>query len=172
MSLPQPLLLLFALLAVALSACGGSDDATVSGSGPSGSGPTASAGGSGLAHIHGLGVSDGTLLIATHTGLWVAAEGQTQARRFGNSTQDIMGFSVLDKDRFIGSGHPDPSQSLPPNLGLIESRDAGKSWETRSSSRAFSTVPRKCSGVAKPRASPELRCRSCGSTAVQTCAPA
>jgi photosystem II stability/assembly factor-like uncharacterized protein len=40
-----------------------------------------------------------------------------------------MGFSVLDGDRFIGSGHPDPSQNLPPNLGLIESGDGGKSWE-------------------------------------------
>lgn len=129
MSARRPLLLAFALLAVALSACGGNDDATVSGSEPSGSGPNASAGGSGLAHIHGLGVSDGTLLIATHTGLWIALEGQTQARRFGESTQDIMGFSVLDGDRFIGSGHPDPSQNLPPNLGLIESGDGGRSWK-------------------------------------------
>jgi len=126
----RPLLLTFTLLAVALAACGGSDDATVSGPGPPGSGPNAqSASGSALAHIHGLGVSDDTLLIATHTGLWVAPEGQTQARRFGKSTQDIMGFSVLGGDRFIGSGHPDPSQSLPPNLGLIESRDGGKSWQ-------------------------------------------
>jgi len=130
MSARRPLLLTFMLLSLALSACGGSDDATVSGSGPSGSGPNAqSASGSALAHIHGLGVSDDTLLIATHTGLWIAPEGQTQARRFGKSTQDIMGFSVLDGDRFIGSGHPDPSQNLPPNLGLIESGDAGKSWK-------------------------------------------
>jgi len=120
---------MFAVLVVALPACGGSDDTTVSGSEPPSNGPSAqSASGAGLAHIHGLGVSDDTLLIATHTGLWVAPEGQIQARRFGNSTQDIMGFSVLDEDRFIGSGHPDPAQDLPPNLGLIESRDAGKSW--------------------------------------------
>ena len=41
-----------------------------------------------------------------------------------------MGFSVVGPGRFIGSGHPDPSQSSPPNLGLIESRDAGKSFRS------------------------------------------
>ena len=122
-------LLIPILFTLALSACGGGEDADVSGSEPSGAGAQAqSAGDGGLAHIHGLGVSEDRLLIATHTGLWVAPEGQIKARRFGNSTQDIMGFSVLDEDRFIGSGHPDPAQDLPPNLGLIESRDAGKSW--------------------------------------------
>jgi len=36
---------------------------------------------------------------------------------------------VVGAGRFIGSGHPDPSQNLPPNLGLIESRDGGESWK-------------------------------------------
>jgi len=82
-----------------------------------------------IRHIHGLGVRAGALFIATHGGLWVARDGQTQARRVGESQQDIMGFSVLSKGRFIGSGHPHPSQQdLPPNLGLIESRDGGNSW--------------------------------------------
>ncbi len=41
-----------------------------------------------------------------------------------------MGFSVVDNDRFIGSGHPDPSQqNTPPNIGLIESRNRGKTWK-------------------------------------------
>jgi hypothetical protein len=83
----------------------------------------------GLQHIHGLGVRGDTLYIATHTGLWIAPRGQTKAQRFGSSRQDIMGFSVVSSDRFIGSGHPDPSQNLPPNLGLIESRDAGRTWK-------------------------------------------
>jgi hypothetical protein len=39
-----------------------------------------------------------------------------------------MGFSVVAPDRFIGSGHPAPTQDLPPHLGLIESRDGGRSW--------------------------------------------
>ncbi len=41
-----------------------------------------------------------------------------------------MGFAVVGRDRFLGSGHPDPRDKLPPFLGLIESRDAGKTWKS------------------------------------------
>lgn len=85
--------------------------------------------GAGPQHIHGLGVRNDGLLIATHTGLWAAAPGQTKAHRLGASKQDIMGFAVQRKNRLIGSGHPDPTQRQPPNLGLIESRDGGRSWK-------------------------------------------
>lgn len=85
-----------------------------------------------LHHIHGLGVDSrsGALYVATHTGLFLAPPGKTQVRRIGDSRQDIMGFSVAAPGRFVGSGHPDPSQDLPPNLGLIESRDGGRSWQS------------------------------------------
>jgi len=115
------LLVVASLSAIALAACG--DGAAVSEPGPPAS-P-----GAGLEHIHGLGVSDGTLFIATHTGLWTAPAGQSKPRRVGSSQQDIMGFSVIDEGRFIGSGHPGPGQTdLPPSLGLIESRDGGRMW--------------------------------------------
>jgi photosystem II stability/assembly factor-like uncharacterized protein len=39
-----------------------------------------------------------------------------------------MGFTVVGPDRFLGSGHPDTRDNLPPFLGLIESTDAGRSW--------------------------------------------
>jgi photosystem II stability/assembly factor-like uncharacterized protein len=39
-----------------------------------------------------------------------------------------MGFTVIGPDRFLGSGHPDLRDDLPPRLGLIESRDGGKDW--------------------------------------------
>lgn len=111
------------LLAIGASGCGnGAESTPVS---KSGQAPGDSAG---PQHIHGLGVSGDALVIATHTGLWKASAGQTGARRFGSSRQDIMGFAVQGKHRFIGSGHPDPSQQQPPNLGLIESRDGGSSW--------------------------------------------
>jgi hypothetical protein len=86
----------------------------------------------GLTHVHGLGVNpkDGALFIATHTGLFRAAEGQTKPSRVGESEQDVMGFSVMGPDRFLGSGHPGPLQSGPSNLGLIRSDDAGKSWDS------------------------------------------
>lgn len=43
--------------------------------------------------------------------------------------QDTMGFTVVGPDRFLGSGHPDGRDRLPPFLGLIRSTDAGRSWE-------------------------------------------
>ncbi len=91
-----------------------------------------SGGGSDLTHVHGLGVNpkDGSLYIATHAGLFRAGEGQPKARRVGESEQDVMGFSVLGADRFLGSGHPGPLQSGPANLGLIRSDNGGKSWDT------------------------------------------
>jgi photosystem II stability/assembly factor-like uncharacterized protein len=82
----------------------------------------------GLQHIHGLGVQRDALYIATHSGLWVAPAGEAKARRFGQSRQDVMGFSVVGERHFIGSGHPSLGQELPANLGLIESRDGGKTW--------------------------------------------
>lgn len=92
----------------------------------------AGGGGAGLSHVHGLGVNpkDGSLYIATHTGLFRAAPGTTKATRFGESEQDVMGFSVLGPDRFLGSGHPGPLQGGPSNLGLIRSGNAGRTWDS------------------------------------------
>lgn len=81
-------------------------------------------------HVHGLGVdpADGALLVATHTGLFRAAEGERRAKRVAGRFQDTMGFTVVGPNRFLGSGHPDLRDELPPFLGLIESDDAGRSW--------------------------------------------
>jgi photosystem II stability/assembly factor-like uncharacterized protein len=85
----------------------------------------------GPVHVHGLGVNpaDGSLFIATHTGLYRTAEGESRAERVGESSQDTMGFTIVGPDRFLGSGHPDLRQDFPPLLGLIESTNAGESWE-------------------------------------------
>jgi photosystem II stability/assembly factor-like uncharacterized protein len=117
------LVALVATAVVAIAVTAGGDDPS-GGGGHGGSGP-------GLAHVHGLGVNptDGTLYIATHTGLFRAPEGNRTATRVGDSQQDVMGFSVVGRDRFLGSGHPAPGQDAPPNLGLIRSADAGRSWE-------------------------------------------
>ena len=113
----------------ALAVGGCSDRAGPAGS--SASAPAAREAGASLEHIHGLGVDPGdrTLFVATHNGLYSAAEGQMRVEQVGDAGQDIMGFSLLAADRFIGSGHPAPTQDLPPNLGLIESRDGGRTWE-------------------------------------------
>ena len=127
----RSLLALLAVLVTAtfLAACGG-DDGT-SGSSDGGEGAAAPEEAPALEHIHGLGVNpaDGRLFIATHHGLFAAGEGETRPQKVGETGQDIMGFSVVDADRFIGSGHPGPDQDLPPNLGLIESRDGGETWK-------------------------------------------
>lgn len=93
--------------------------------------PAAESGDPGPIHVHGLGVnpSDGSLFVATHTGLFRAAPNETRARRVGDRYQDTMGFTVVGPDRFLGSGHPDGREQLPPYLGLIESADAGRSWQ-------------------------------------------
>jgi Sortilin, neurotensin receptor 3, len=89
----------------------------------------------GPVHVHGLGIdpADGTLFIATHTGLYRVSPGRRTATRVGERRQDTMGFTVAGRNRFLGSGHPDAEEAdekaLPPLLGLIESTDAGRTWE-------------------------------------------
>lgn len=109
-----------------LAACG-DDESPSAGAGKD----SAAQQGPAMEHIHGLGINpaDGRLFIATHNGLFAAARDQTRPEQVGETEQDVMGFSVVGADRFIGSGHPGPDQDLPGNLGLIESRDAGKTWK-------------------------------------------
>jgi photosystem II stability/assembly factor-like uncharacterized protein len=72
------------------------------------------------------------LFIATHTGTYRVPPDAEKAERVGDSRQDTMGFTIVGPNRFLGSGHPDPEamreQNLPPNLGLIESTDGGRTW--------------------------------------------
>lgn len=86
-------------------------------------------------HVHGLGVNpaDGSLFIATHTGLFRVGKNERKAVRIADRYQDTMGFSVVGPNRFLGSGHPDlRDEKLPPLLGLIQSGDAGKTWKPMS----------------------------------------
>jgi hypothetical protein len=112
---------LCAVLGLVPLACGGDDEAAKPGPAIEDPGPV---------HVHGLGVNpaDGALFIATHTGLFRAACGERRAKRVADRYQDTMGFTVTGPDRFLGSGHPDGREDLPPFLGLIRSTDAGRSW--------------------------------------------
>jgi len=88
-----------------------------------------------VAEDPGVGINprDGALLAATHTGLFAIGDGS--ATRVTERLQDTMGFTVVGPDHFLGSGHPDfrDKQLTVPNkrplLGLVESRDAGRSWQ-------------------------------------------
>jgi photosystem II stability/assembly factor-like uncharacterized protein len=120
------------VVAAAVAGCGGGSSTTSdipsenTAPAQGGAAPDAS-----FQHVHGLGINpkDGTLMIATHTGLFRAGKNQQTATRVGDSEQDVMGFTVVGPDRFLGSGHPDPRQTdQPPNLGLIRSTSAGQDW--------------------------------------------
>lgn len=87
-------------------------------------------------HIHELVVdpADGTLLVATHQGLYrltVGAEGTTSVDGpIGGLDFDPMGFTIADGVAYA-SGHPGPTTPDTfgrPNLGLITSTDGGESW--------------------------------------------
>lgn len=95
-------------------------------------GPAAPADPTVLGHIHGLeqDPADGTVYVATHSGVFsVGAEG---ARRVGTGTQDTMGFTLAGPGSFYGSGHPGPNEPGPPQLGLIRSDDAARTWQALS----------------------------------------
>ena len=106
-----------------LAGCGGGSDAP---------GGQVAANGDGPVHVHGLGLNpaDDALFIATHTGLFRTGARQANAERVADRYQDTMGFTVVGPNRFLGSGHPDLREELPPLLGLIESRDAGETWNS------------------------------------------
>lgn len=91
---------------------------------------TGTAAPAGLAHVHGLAVdpANGQLLAGTHFGAFrISDDGQIE--QFG-PTQDFMGFSVAGPGNYLASGHPGAGQGGPGNLGLIESTDGGKTWDT------------------------------------------
>jgi len=89
--------------------------------------------------VHGLGINpaDGALYAATHTGLFRLDDSGNVAR-IADRYQDTMGFTVAGPDQFLASGHPDLRdeelrvEGKPPLLGLIESTDAGRTWQVRS----------------------------------------
>jgi hypothetical protein len=86
----------------------------------------------GVVHVHGLGINpaNGDLYAATHMGVFHIDDGK--ATRIANRYQDTMGFTVVGPDHFIASGHPDLREELPPLLGFLESKDAGRTWTKKS----------------------------------------
>lgn len=94
-------------------------------------GPSNDGGGIVIEHVHGLGVNpaDRALYVATHDGMVRVEPGSGQVEPVGEAKQDTMGFTVVDPDEFLGSGHPGPGDGGPTSLGLIASNDGGQSWE-------------------------------------------
>lgn len=111
--------------ALILAGCGGDDD------GASGDPAADRTVGEAFNHIHGLGMVDDVLYVATHNGLFaIWSDGKASAA--SGDDHDFMGFTVADTGDFLASGHPNSRTDLPPNLGLLESSDGGATWDTLS----------------------------------------
>ena len=99
------------------------------GSGRGGDDATETAGAPfGMAHVHGLGLDDGQLLAGTHYGAFRVDEDGSVTQV--GPTQDYMGFTVVGSGHYLASGHPGAGQDAPGNLGLIESTDGGRTWDS------------------------------------------
>jgi photosystem II stability/assembly factor-like uncharacterized protein len=81
-----------------------------------------------LTHVHGLAYSsDGQqLLVPSHHGLAVYADGRWSKAE--GPAHDYMGLSAT-RDALYSSGHPASGSGLADPLGLIKSRDGGKTWQ-------------------------------------------
>ncbi|WP_054636851.1 F510_1955 family glycosylhydrolase [Thalassobacillus sp. C254] len=105
------------ILLLALPACGSAEETK----------------GESLTHIHGLSYSlsqPGDLYISTHHGL-LHMSGEREWTWIGEEQErhDFMGFSIINKETMISSGHPAPSSPLQDPLGIIKSNDGGQTWE-------------------------------------------
>jgi photosystem II stability/assembly factor-like uncharacterized protein len=106
-----------------------------------------------LDHIHGLAVDPERterLYLATHSGLFLASPDGT-ATRVGVSQDDLMSFAADPKDSntLYASGHPQGGG----NLGVLVSRDSGRSWERLS---AGAGGPVDFHAMALSRADPQV----------------
>lgn len=120
------------MMAIPIAASGCWDDESDEpGSSDISLGPVTTSEDPGPIHIHGLGINpaDGALYAASHTGLFRLPQGGERPERVADRYQDTMAFTIVGPDRFLGSGHPDGRENLPPFLGLIESTNAGETWE-------------------------------------------
>ncbi|WP_030576499.1 F510_1955 family glycosylhydrolase [Streptomyces anulatus] len=114
------------IASLVLAACGGGASDTAESSDT----PTSS---EALSHVHGLGIdpADGRAYVATHSGLYTVAKGQ-KPKLVGDSKDDFMGFTVTGKSTLLASGHGAEGSDRPGNVGLIETKDAGRTWTSRS----------------------------------------
>ncbi len=86
---------------------------------------------SALTHIHGLGLHEETLYVATHEGIYSPGAGGAPVL-VGERRDDFMGFTVAADGTFLASGHPAPGSGGPSNLGLVASDDSGRTWKEKS----------------------------------------
>lgn len=97
----------------------------------------ASGSGTAITHVHAItrdtvtggGAGAGTILLATHEGLFRLQDGELTHT---GPVVDLMGFTVTPEGRYLASGHPGTGTDLPEPVGLIESTDQGQTWQVLS----------------------------------------
>lgn len=112
-------------LAVAILAAGGLYAWRTASPGAAGAKPD-------IGHVHGLAVDPADparLWVATHHGLWAWREPGGWEGPIRPAI-DLMGFSVTSEPGVLyASGHPGPGVRMPNPVGLIQTRDGGRTWE-------------------------------------------
>jgi photosystem II stability/assembly factor-like uncharacterized protein len=125
---------LVAAAALLLAGCGSGAVAETGGAAAHAGGEhptTAAAGALPGEHAHGVSRNpgDGKVYLATHHGLYRYDKGTPV---LVGPMVDWMGFSVAGPGRFYASGHPAEGVDMPAPAGLMETKDAGKTWVVRS----------------------------------------
>lgn len=97
-----------------------------------------------LEHVHAFAhlKNSPVVFVGTHTGLWkfsltaIDPDGPKEATLtpVGDDRFDVMGLTSTPQETLIASGHPAPSAPItaPADRGLVESRDSGATWQTKS----------------------------------------
>ncbi len=82
-------------------------------------------------HVHGIvDLGSGKMLMGTHTGIYSLASSGEIAGPIGGNDFDAMGITGNSRVQYA-SGHPGPntpSELGSPNLGVVQSVNAGKAW--------------------------------------------
>ncbi len=158
---------LIAAAVLLLAACGSATDA---GTGAAKAGATQTGGLPGE-HVHGVArdPGDGGVYLATHQGLYRVGKGTSV--RVG-PVVDFMGFSIAGPGHYYASGHPGDGVDLPAPVGLMESRDSGRTWSvlSRGGESDFHALTSSVKGVLGYDGA--LRASSDGKTWTQPAIPA
>lgn len=87
-----------------------------------------------LGHVHDVIVDEGTVFLASHTGMF-RVDGPERATLVGQYRHDLMSMDSAP-GRLVASGHPDLRfeewrvAGKPPHLGFVTSDDLGKTWSS------------------------------------------